>query len=343
MKKNLLHIDEMRFFIIHLILVNHWLTNVFITHKPLDDSLIDFWFEITSPILSMISGYLFFFKTKEKFNYLKKLKARFHSLLIPYFVWTLAFFVIFFIMKEVYLKVFHTAYWYAPINAINLKNILSAIVNPPLINFWYLQNLILIIPFNFLIYYLLKNKYIFFVVLALVIAIYSFNWFNIYFQPRFLPYYLLGCFLGYNEKYLPTIKINRVITLMLIPVLFFIAKGTSSLEYDHYYSIVIKILLALIFVICLYNMIDSNMESWAVKYLRENKAYSFFLFAIHMFLFSLVQRALLKIGFDNILYNKYYSLGFELLSFTLVVAIALLMAKFLKTRFSKFYYFITGR
>ncbi|HXB44148.1 MAG TPA: acyltransferase family protein, partial [Puia sp.] len=160
MKKNLLHIDEIRFLIIHLILVNHWLTNIFITKKGLDTSLIDFTFEITSPVLSMISGYLFFYKTKEHFHYLKKLRARLHSLVIPYIVWTVAFFLIFFAMKEIFLIVFHTTYWFGPILSFNFTNLLSTFVNPPLINFWYLQNLILIIPFNFLFYYMLKNNYV---------------------------------------------------------------------------------------------------------------------------------------------------------------------------------------
>jgi len=343
MKKNLQHIDEIRFLVIHMILVNHWLTNIYITKKGIDASLIDFTFEITSPLLSMISGYLFFYRTKEQFNFVIKLKARFHSLVIPYIVWTAAFFLIFFIMKEIYLHVFHTTYWYGPIVSINVSNLVSTFVNPPLINFWYLQNLILIIPFNFIFYYLLKNRYVFILFFIFVIAVYSFNWFNIYFQPRFLPYYLVGCFLGFNEKHLPAIKLSKIATVVLIPVLFFAATGTNHLDYANFFIILLKIVIALLFVICLFNMIDSNMNSWIVTYLRNNKGYSFFVFAIHMFLYSLVQRALLRIGLENFVYNKYYTLLFNLLSFSLVLAIALLMARFLKSRFSKFYYFITGR
>lgn len=343
MKKNLQHIDEIRFLIIHIILVNHWLTNIYITKKSIDTSLIDFWFEITSPVLSMISGYLFFYRTKEKFDFVKKLKARFHSLVIPYVAWTVAFFLIFFAMKEVFLIVFHTTYWYGPIVSINVSNLVSTFMNPPLINFWYLQNLILIIPFNFFFYYLLKNRYVFILFFLFIIAVYSFNWFNIYFQPRFLPYYLLGCFLGYNEKHLPTIRLNKVFSILLIPVLFFIGTETCHLEYDNFFIILLKIVLALFFIISLFNLIDSNINNTIVTYLKKNKGYSFFLFAIHMFLYSLVQRALLKIGLENFVYNEYYALLFNLLSFSLVLSISLLMARFLKSRVSNFYYFITGR
>lgn len=343
MKKNLLHIDEIRFLIIHMILVNHWLTNIYLTKKGIDTSLIDFSFEITSPVLSMISGYLFFYKTKEHFNFVKKLKARFHSLVVPYVVWTVAFFLIFFAMKEVFFTVFHTTYWYGPILSINVTNLVATFVNPPLINFWYLQNLIFIIPFNFIFYYLLKNRYVFILFFISIVAIYSFKWFSIYFQPRFLPYYLLGCFLGYNEKYLPTIRLNKIASMVLIPVLFLAGTGTSHLEYDNFFIILLKIAITVFFIISLFNLIDSNMNSMIVTYLRNNKAYSFFLFAIHMFLYSLVQRALLRIGLENFVYNKYYALLFNLLSFSVVLSIALLMARFLKSRFNNFYYFITGR
>src|SRR5579871_65670 len=343
MKKNLYHIDEMRFLIIHLILVNHWLLNIYMSKSSIDTSLIDFWFELTSPSLSLISGYLFFYRTKEHFDFIKKIKARLHSLVIPYIFWTVTFFFVYFIMKETYLKVFHTTYWYGPILSINFTNFISVFANPPLINFWYLQNLILIIPFNFLIYYLLKNKYIFFAFFCLIIFVYSFHLLNIYFQPRFLPYYLLGCFLGYHEKYIPKIHFNKIATFASLPVLFFIAAETSHIEYEGVFQIIAKILIVLIFLIAIYNLLDSNMNSSIVTYLRDNKVYSFFLFAIHMFLYSIVQRSLLKIGLEQFLDNKYYALLFNILSFSLVLIIALNMARLLKSRFSNFYFFITGR
>jgi len=343
MKKNLLHIDEIRFLIIHLILVNHWLTNIYITKKSVNASLIDFGFEITSPVLSMISGYLFFYKTKERFNFVKKLKARFHSLVIPYVVWTVAFFLIFFAMKEFFLKEFHTTYWYGPIVSINLTNLVSTFASPPLINFWYLQNLILILSFNLFFYCLLKNRYVYILFFSFIIAIYSFHWFNIYFQPRFLPYYLLGCYLGYNEKHIPIVKLGKVATIVLIPALFFAGTETSHLEYTNFFIILVKIIIAISFIISLFNLIDSNVNTMIATYLRNNKVYSFFLFAIHMFLYSLVQRALLKAGLENFVYNKYYTLLFNLLSFSLVLLVALAMARFLKSKACNFYFFITGR
>ncbi len=201
-----------------------------------------------------------------------------HSLIIPYIFWTLSFFLIFFLMKEIFMKVFHTTYWYGPVVPLSFSNLVSTFVNPPLVNFWYLQNLILIIPFNYFFYFMLKNGYAFVVFFLLVIAIYSFHLGDIYFQPRFLPYYLLGCFLGYHEKYIPKIHLNTVATLVLIPVLFIIGWKTAFFEYSNLFVIVLKIAIVLFFLITVYNMIDSHMNGWVVTYLKNNKAYSFFSF-----------------------------------------------------------------
>ncbi len=56
------------------------------------------------------------------------------------------------------------------------------LLHPPLANFWYLLNLVLILPFNFIIYYLLKNRYVYWGVFVVILACYSFGLFDLYFQ-----------------------------------------------------------------------------------------------------------------------------------------------------------------
>ena len=343
MKKNLLHIDEIRFLIIHVILINHWQLNLFIANKPTDRSLVDFWFDLTSPSLALISGYLFFFRTKEKFDFPRKLKSRVASLIIPYLFWTISFFVIYYIMKESFEILFHKTEWYRPVMDLNFKNLLSVFLNPPLLNFWYLQNLILIIPFNFLFYYLLRTRYLFILFFLIIIAIYSFQWVGLYFQPRFLPYYLMGCFLGYHEKMIPKFYLNKWLSLLMVLVLFVLGTRTSNLEYSNAFNLIIKMVIVLFFVFGIFNLIDSNMDNVIVRYLKRNKTYSFFLFAINMFLFSLVERALLLAGFEGYLQNKYFTLLFVCVSYGIVLWLALTLARFLHTKTPRFYHFISGR
>ncbi|PWT75242.1 MAG: hypothetical protein C5B59_09435 [Bacteroidetes bacterium] len=343
MKANLQHIDEIRFFTIHLILINHWTYSLYLAESGFDNTFVNFFFEITSPALSLISGYLFFYKTKDHFNFPKKLRSRFHSLIVPYLFWTCIFFVIYFLMKEISLHVFHVKYWYNPVQPINFSNLLASLADPPLVNFWYLQNLILIIPFNFLIYYLVRNKYIFSVFFSLIICIYAFKWFNIYFQPRFLPYYLLGCFFGYHEKFLPRIRLNYAYSIAIIPLLFYATSQTIYLEYSSIPVIILKILIVFFFVFCIYNLFDSHQNSLLFTYLKKYKVYSFFLFAIHTFMFAIVQRALLRLGANDFLHNKYFTLLFQVVSLVGVLYLTFLLASFIRSRFPKFFLFITGR
>ncbi|HEY4336473.1 MAG TPA: hypothetical protein VGM89_11260, partial [Puia sp.] len=79
------------------------------------------------------------------------------------------------------------------------------------------------------------------------------------------------------------------------------------------------------------------------KYLEKYKAYSFFLFAINMFLFAFVQRVILRLGAERYLHYELILVLFLLVSFTLVVVLALLIGGALKKRFNPFFLLITGR
>ena len=343
MKRNLQHIDEIRFLVIHIVLINHWNINLYLSHAPYDHKIFDIWFDLTSPCLAVLSGYLFFYRTKEGFHYVKKLKTRFHSLVVPYLFWTLSFFVVYIVVKDVYARIFHSTFWYAPEEALTFKNVILNIVNPPLVNFWYLQNLVLILPFNFVIYYLLKNRYVYIAFFLLVLACYSFDLADLYFQSRFLPYYLIGCFFGYNEKYLPKIPVGKLATVLFIPTVIWIALATSFWKDNVFPLLEIKICVVFFFLFSVYNILDSNQNSLVFKYLQKYKAYSFFLFAINMFLFSFIQRGLLKLGAERYLHYEAFLLFFLVGSVVAVIALAFGIASLLKRYCTRFYYTITGR
>ena len=343
MKRNLQHIDEIRFLVIHIVLLNHWNINLYLAHANFNRNIFDIWFDLTSPCLAIISGYLFFYKTKEGFPYLKKLKNRFHSLVVPYLFWCLSFFFIYIVIKDVYFRIFHTTFWYAPEESLTFNNMLRNVLDPPLANFWYLQNLVLILPFNFIVYYLLKNRWVYLTFFLLVLACYSFNWIDLYFQSRFLPYYLVGCYFGYNEKYLPRVPVNKLATIILIPVLIWVTLSTSFLKDSVFPYLELKICIALFFLFSVFNLLDSNQNSLVFKYLAKYKPYSFFLFAINMFLFSLVQRGLMKLGAERYLHYEAFLLLFLIGSFVAVIVLAFGIAALLRRYSPKFFYTITGR
>jgi hypothetical protein len=342
MKKNLQHVDEIRFLVIHLILINHWMLDMSIANVPYNANALNFWFDQTSPALAIISGYFFFYKSREKFPYVQKLKNRWHTLVIPYLIWSLSFFVILIGIKDLYTRIFHSTFWYVPEEQLTLKTAFMHIINPPLKNFWYLQSLILILPFNFIIYYLLKNRYVFFTFFLLIVTIYTFNLTDLYFQSRFLPYYLLGCYLGYNETTFPKVHLGKTASLILIPVMTFILVYVSYWAYMPQ-LLALRIIIVVLFLITVYNMLDSNQNSVVFRYLHRYKDFSFFLFAIHMFIFNLVQRPLLKIDGGQYIRYDFFLWLFLIVSLVSVLFITFNIAGFLKRRFSRFFLIITGR
>jgi len=343
MKRNLQHIDEMRFFIIHLILINHWSINLFLLNVSYNHKISDIFIDLTSPILALMSGFLFFYKTRDNLHYGKKLKSRFHSLVVPYLFWALSFFIVYIVLKDVFVRVFHKTFWYGAEESLSFHNLIDSLIHPPLKNFWYLQNLILITPLSIVIYYLLKNKYVFFTVYILMVCCYMFKWTSLHFESRFLPYYLLGAWFGYNEKSLPQIKISNTGSWLLLPVLTVVGLFSSYYNDDVFPVLVLKVPLYTIYVITLYNMLDAHHDTFIFRYLRKYKPYSFFLFAINVFAFALVQRPLLMLGARNYLHYEAFLFFFLMLSFVGVLVITFLIAGSLNKRFNRFYGAITGR
>lgn len=351
MKKNLQHIDEIRFLIIHLILVNHSMLSYALIGNKVDQTLIGFWFEITSPTLALISGYLFFYGTSKHLGFLEKVRRRIPSLLVPYVIWSLAFFLIYYLLKVSISNVFHLNLWYEAVKPLTWKNALMSLVNPPLVNFWYLQNLILIIPFNFLFYYLLKNRMVSILFFMVILFIFAYHPFSIYFNPRFLPFYMMGCYYGYHEVHLPKFKIpfslprmraNALVSICFVPVILFVSIETGYLDYEGIFLVLLKIAVVMFLVISTYNLLDAYPKGSIFRYLKKYKPYSFFLFAIHTFIFTLVQRPLFKLV-ENHLQNKYFTLGFSFFTLVIVLIISLALGVIIKNRFPKFFGVITGR
>ncbi len=316
-----------------------------------DQTLIGFWFEFTSPVLALISGYLFFYGTSEHLGYKEKLTHRFRSLVIPYVIWSLGFFFIYFLIKEFSFHFLHLSFWYEAVKPITLKNALESLVHPPLVNFWYLQNLILIIPFNILFYYLLKNKTASILFFVVIIFLYAYPSVSLYFSARFLPFYLMGCYFGYHKMHLPKYQVpmrfsllqsNRLLSVVWIPIVLFISVETGFIEYRGMLLVILKLSVVMFLLFCFYNLLDASPNGRLFRYLKKYKPYSFFLFAIHTFIFTLVQRPFLSL-FQNNFQNKYFTLGFSLLSVIPVLFISLAMAVFIKKKWPGFFGVITGR
>jgi hypothetical protein len=132
-------------------------------------------------------------------------------------------------------------------------------------------------------------------------------------------------------------------SVVLILLLYYVASVSSDGTYSGLLVDLRKLVIVVFFLVSVFNLLDSNQRSWVFAYLQKYKPYSFFLFAIHMFLFTIVQRALLKLGIEDHLHNKFNALLFCVFSMLIVLVMALSMGKFIKSKWSRFFFFITGR
>ena len=124
---------------------------------------------VAVPLFFFISGFLFFYKTTAftKEVYGKKLKKRVHTLLIPYIFWNLAVALLFF-LSEIFFsglmsgvhKAIHDytfqdwlwAFWNRThIEGVGLYN------NPICYQFWFLRDLMVVMLFSPLVYWLVKK------------------------------------------------------------------------------------------------------------------------------------------------------------------------------------------
>lgn len=104
------------------------------------------------PLFFIISGYLFYRKFESiKSSYLKKLKNRFFSLVIPYFLWALFSGLLLFLMS------YNELLFNIPIVAEKVQFTLwGCLLNPPAFQLWYLQQLIIFTVISPLIYLAVK-------------------------------------------------------------------------------------------------------------------------------------------------------------------------------------------
>ena len=107
------------------------------------------------PLYFIISGYLFFKNyTSVKESYLKKLKSRTRSLIVPYLIW--AFISALFMYVLSFINVFsQTAIVQESVTNGPLC-LLSSFINPPAFQLWYVQQLIIFTLISPLFYLLIK-------------------------------------------------------------------------------------------------------------------------------------------------------------------------------------------
>ena len=115
--------------------------------------------EMAVPLFFFISGFLFFYRVEQwnRQTYLRKLKSRFRTLVVPYFLWNTVF-----LLWVALLGWLIPSLLTSKVSILNmsLPDILNSYweLSQGLIPLWFIRDLIIINIFSFAIYWLLKPK-----------------------------------------------------------------------------------------------------------------------------------------------------------------------------------------
>lgn len=283
-KKNNIYIkelDALRFVAILFVIVNHlgikgdlytWVT---VVHS-------------TSPVMACISSYLLFRSIHHPLEIGSKLKSRLRSLILPYFLWTLISFVIFQAVRTYgYFSnsnILGLKKWAPDWSFLNYWNNFVIIPNPSA--FWYLQNVILILPFCFIIYFLLKPKWSLLFILPIILI--AFDHHSIpYFSVRFLPYYIFGAWLGIHYPTQPPVMDWDRYSLLIILILLLVLNESVSDSFGVFKLVVEFCLQVGIFIVGL-SVVRLFRNTLVVEYFYNKMHLSFYLHASHMLVIGII-------------------------------------------------------
>lgn len=268
-----------------------------------------------------LSGYLFFVNIKEtKINV--KLKRRVKTLLIPYIIWSTIYYLYFVIVTNIpFLKKYTTLNIYN----FSLKNWIFFIFNTNKITpLWYMETLLVCIILTPIFYQILKRrKLCLFIILIMFIfcSSHTINIFNIsIFNISYFFYFLFGSFASYYMM-LKNNSFISYLSLFCIIIFVFYIYLNSNISF----VMNILIILSIWYVLDLVNV-------------RIDASYIMFIYAFHEIPLEIIA----KINNSIFHQNKLFALYDFIFSPILTIIISLIIAKFLKKSFNKFYQLITG-
>lgn len=280
------------------------------------------------PGFFLISGFLLYRNWEG--NCLKKLKSRFFSICIPYFVWNVLYFLFFFVVSKL-------PYIGEAINTkpepITLSYILEVIfLHKMASHMWYMENLIIYVAVAPILYYILKHKIvgIIFLITLLVCAPYI----SIVTPGLGDGALFLFCIGGFLALHCEEIIIKGAIASFGVNVLLFAcAFGMYYIPIENIYYSIVRTLLG---GVALYGLI-CNIPEDKIKIFDFMKQ-TFFIYAMHIMVLDSIQK-IIKILLPNI---AIIALLNYLAAIVLTVVIILGVAAFLRRFLSPIYMLLCG-
>ena len=271
------------------------------------------------PIFFIISGYLLFLKVEEynKIVYISKLRKRWHSLVIPYLSWIILF-VLWTLMFKVGGILLHSKPWTGILEYFQEHSYLHMLWDssvwgervtwlgiethnsgPVLLPFWYMRDLIMMVVISPIIYWLIKEAKIIFLILLLAIYVFDIrvSWMSGTFTCASL-FFSLGAYFAIKKQDFTDVlwKWKKIICPVAV-VLMVSQTYTGSAMGDEISKMIHPWLV--IFQSCTLILLASALCKYP-KFYNINKKLartSFFIYALHPFILGYVISAFNKMAF----------------------------------------------
>ena len=275
-------IDQLRFLVICGVVINHLGATKLLADLP-------YLSHSTSPILAIISGFLLFRNLHSFPHLVHKIRGRLLTLFIPYLIWTVLYFIFTQAGRQILIQhhliypglINHEAYTWS-FKEYFFKFFLAP--NPGA--FWYLQNLMLILPFALILKGLLRSRYSLVPLLALIFSVYLLK-LPLYFADRFLPFFILGLWLGLHHPEGPKQRTWSTLGLIGATCLCLVVSRFLDLTNDQLEG-VLKFPLRVGLFFFGFLSLRSLQSSSFVHYLKTKTHLSFLLHASHQMVLTIL-------------------------------------------------------
>ena len=243
--------------------------------------------DMAVPTFLVISSFLYFSKINVG-NYFLQIRKRIFSLVVPYFIWSLLFYLFYLFLSKIPFIATKLNYNYV---VFSLKEGIKAIVFSEYIpQFWYIR-ILFFLNIVSIIYYIIMNKFGKFVSFVIVIITYLINLkydfgysTMIYWLPLFWLVGWFTFFYGSNVERIINKKNNKV---SILAITFTGIFSTVVAQYDYHSSVYYLwrncAPFLIIFIFCWIDKIE----------LKDYYRSSFFIYALHYFFIAMFRKALL--------------------------------------------------
>lgn len=299
---------------------------------------------ITVPVFFLISGYLFFQHITGRFSeFIPKFRKRVKTLLVPYLLWSAWGLLFFFALQQI--PQARGFFNNTLIENFSGPEILHTLLFDPIpYQLWFVRNLLYLVAFSPLIYWVLKYTGIVPLILIFVVYIEAVDFSFVIIKRDAVFFFCLGAFLAIHKNGLLVKKrdnswywIFPAVWLLLV----FVKTALTFKDQEETYALFLLhrtcVILGIISYWCLYDLLMKNKTS-PNKTLVQLASFSFFIYAFHEPVLTIIKKGLFYVtGTSPML-----SLANYFLVPLTTVAIGFLLARFFKKGLPRFYSLITG-